>query len=239
MPERKSMRRIKECLRLHFDAGLSQQAISRSLRVSRSTVQDYLRRVSLHGKNWIELKSLTDEQLEEALFSTPNKLRSKRPEPQWELVHKDLLSKAYITLQVLWQEYMLVHPDGYSYPRFCVKYRTWAKRHKVYMHQRHTGGEKLFVDYSGKKPCIRDLQSGQDREVELFVMAWGASHYIYAEAQESQRLPDWIMGHRRGYEYFDCAPHIEVVDNRILTAKGVLGKAGVGTILLLLKASSS
>jgi transposase len=44
-------------------------------------------------------------------------------------------------------------------------------------------------------------------------MAWGASHYIYAEGQESQRLADWITGHRRGYEYFGCAPHIEVDDN--------------------------
>jgi DNA-binding transcriptional regulator LsrR (DeoR family) len=37
MPERKSMRRIKECLRLHFEGGLSQKAISRSLQVARST----------------------------------------------------------------------------------------------------------------------------------------------------------------------------------------------------------
>ena len=59
----------------------------------------------------------------------------------------------------------------------------------------------------------RLAHSGQDREVELLVMAWGASQYIYAEGQESQRLPDWIMGHRRGYEYFGCAPHIEVDDN--------------------------
>lgn len=213
MPERKSMRRIKECLRLHFEAGLSQQAVSRSLQVSRSTVQDYLRRVSHSGKSWIELKDLTDVQIESILFSTLKQSRKHRPEPQWEQVHKELYSKSYMTLQVLWQEYIRVHPDGYSYPRYCVHYRTWAKRLKVYMRQRHIGGEKLFVDYSGKKPCIRDLQSGQDREVELFVMAWGASQYLYAEAQESQRLPDWIMGHRRGYEYFDCAPHIEVDDN--------------------------
>jgi len=42
------------------------------------------------------------------------------------------------------------------------------------------------------------LTSGEDREVDLLVMAWGASQFIYAEGQESQRLPDWMMGHRRG-----------------------------------------
>jgi transposase len=136
-----------------------------------------------------------------------------RPLPDWEKVHNELHSKSYVTLQVLWQEYINVYPYGYSYQRFCFFYRQWAKRHKVYMRQRHIGGEKLFVDYSGKKPCIHDLHTGQKREVELLVMCWGVSQHTYMEAHESQSLPDWIMGHRRGYEYFGCAPHIEVDDN--------------------------
>jgi transposase len=39
-------------------------------------------------------------------------------------------------------------------------------------------------------------------------MAWGASHLIYAEAQDSQKLPDWTMGHVRAFEYFACAPWV-------------------------------
>jgi transposase len=213
MPERISMRRIKECLRLSNEAGLSRKSISQALKIARSTVGDYHQRFERSGKSWAELKDLPDEQVDGLLFPTPSVSAGERPQPDWEMVHKELYSKSYITLQVLWQEFIKTHPDGYSYPRFCVHYRTWAKRLKVYMRQRHIGGEKLFVDYSGKKPHIRDLHTGQDGEVDLLVMAWGASHYIYAEAQESQQLPDWIMGHRRGYEYFDCAPHIEIDDN--------------------------
>jgi transposase len=213
MPERKSMRRIKECLRLHIESRLSQQAISRSLQIARSTVQDYLRRAAGNKTSWVDLKDFSDDHLEALLFPGPTPSTKERALPDWDQVHKELHSKSYVTLQILWQEYIQTHPDGYSYTRFCVHYRTWAKRLKVYMRQRYIGGEKLFVDYSGKKPHIRDLCSGQDREVELLVMAWGASQYIYAEGQESQRLPDWIMGHRRGYEYFGCGPHIEVDDN--------------------------
>lgn len=212
MPERNSMRRIKECLRLHHESGLSQKAISRALQIARSTVWDYLKRAHESRRSWAELRELSDEQLESLLFATAFPI-CQRPLPDWERVHKELHSKSYITLQVLWQEYIATHPDGYSYPHFCTYYRDWAKRLNVYMRQRHIGGEKLFVDYSGKKPRIRDEQSGQDREAELLVMAWGASQYVYAEAHESQCLPDWIMGHRRGYEYFGCAPHIEVDDN--------------------------
>jgi transposase len=213
MPERKSMRRIKECLRLHFEAGLSQQAISRSLQIARSTVQDYLSRSAGSQKSWTDLKDISNEQLEALLFPNPPASVKEQTLPDWEQIHKEYHSKSYVTMLVLWQEYIQMHPGGYSYSRFCVYYRAWAKRHKVYMHQRYVGGEKLFVDYSGKKPHIRDLTSGEDREVDLLVMAWGASQFIYAEGQESQRLPDWMMGHRRGYEYFGCAPHIEVDDN--------------------------
>ena len=45
MPERKSMRRIKECLRLYYEAHQSQSAVARALGVARSTVWDYLQRV--------------------------------------------------------------------------------------------------------------------------------------------------------------------------------------------------
>jgi transposase len=207
------MRRVKECLRLHFESGLSQKAIARALIVARSTVWDYLQRVERCGMAWPQLRELSDEQLETFLFSGRTVKEPSRALPDWEQVHRELHSASYVTLRVLWQEYIATHPEGYSYTRYCVYYREWAKRLKVWQRQRHIGGEKLFVDYSGKKPRIRDMHSGQDREVELLVMAWGASQYIYAEAHESQALPDWIMGHRRGYEYFECAPHIEVPDN--------------------------
>lgn len=213
MPGRKSMRRIKECLRLLYDSGLSQQATARALGLARSTVWDYRRRAEGSGTGWDELGQLSDEQLEARLFRRPEVCESARPLPDWEVVHRELHSKSYVTLQVLWEEYTATHPEGYSYPRFCAYYRQWAIRHKVYMRQRHVGGKTLFVDYSGKKPSIRNPRTGEDEEVELLVMAWGASQRVYAEAQGSQQLPDWIMGHRRGYEYFGCAPHVEVPDN--------------------------
>jgi len=213
MPERKSMRRIKECYRLYFEVGLSQNAIARALKIGRATVWEYIQRIKRDESDWDELKTLPEDELELRLFTSQHQENDSRPLPDWEEVHKELHSQSYVTLQILWQEYIAKFPNGYSYQRFCFYYREWAKRYKVYMRQRHVAGEKLFVDYSGKKPRIRDLTTGKDREVELLVMSWGVSHYTYFEAHESQSLPDWIAGHCRGYEYFGCAPHIEVDDN--------------------------
>ena len=63
----------------------------------------------------------------------------------------------------------------------------------MYIRQQHVAGERLFVDYSGKKPCIVNRFTGDVRDVELFVICWGYSQYTYAEAQESQELKNWVI----------------------------------------------
>ena len=50
------------------------------------------------------------------------------------------------------------------------------------MRQVHRAGEKLFVDYSGKKPASSIRETGEVIEVELFVAVLGACNYTYAEA---------------------------------------------------------
>ena len=53
MPRPKvAMRRIKEVLRLKEGLGLSDTAVSRSVRIARSTVKEYLDRAAAAGLNW-------------------------------------------------------------------------------------------------------------------------------------------------------------------------------------------
>jgi len=40
----------------------------------------------------------------------------------------------------------------YQYSQFCELYRRHEKQVDVVMRQTHRAGEKLFVDYSGKRP---------------------------------------------------------------------------------------
>jgi transposase len=70
------------------------------------------------------------------------------------------------------------------------------------MRQVHRAGDKTFVDYSGKRPCIFDPKTGERIEVELFVAVLGASNLTFAEATQTQRGPDWIGSHTRAAAYF-------------------------------------
>jgi transposase len=56
------------------------------------------------------------------------------------------------------------------------------------MRQVHRAGEKVFIDYSGKKPQIWSPETGEAINVELFVAVLGASNYTFAEATRTQRL---------------------------------------------------
>ena len=80
------------------------------------------------------------------------------------------------------------------------------------MRQVHRAGEKTFIDFSGKRPMVVDPRTGEARRVELFVAVLGASSFTYAEATESQRLPDWVGAHIRMVEYF--GGHDHAVDPR-------------------------
>ena len=208
------MRRIKDCYRFHFENGLSQQQISKLLKIGRGTIQNYLKRLSESGLSYEATKDMTDTELDDKLFKCKVDLSLKiHPELDYKYLYTEL-KKPGVTRHLLWEEHKQQHPeDGYSYSQFCWYYREWYKGLKTFMRQEHKGGEKVFVDYSGKKPSLVDLTTGEIISVELFVMCWGASHYLYAEAHESQALENWIMSHVRGFEYFGKVAKIVTPDN--------------------------
>jgi transposase len=73
-----------------------------------------------------------------------------------------------VTLQLVWEEYRAVHPDGYSRSRFCELYRVWEGRLSPTMRQAHVAREKLFVDYAGTTIDVVDAATGEAHACQLF-----------------------------------------------------------------------
>src|SRR2546421_12537744 len=84
------MRRIKEVLRLKEGLGLSDTAVSRSVRIARSTVKEYLDRAAAAGLNWETVAELSEEELDRRLFAAGDPRHWGRPLPDWEAVRKGL-----------------------------------------------------------------------------------------------------------------------------------------------------
>src|SRR5277367_1111073 len=212
--ERIAMRQVRDVLRLKA-AGVSGNEIARRVGVAPSTVRLTLKRLAAAGLGWPLPVELIDAALEAQLFTAVGKKQGHRrlAEPDWATVHRELKRK-HVTLQILWDEYIQQHPDGYRYSRFCDLYRAWEGKLSVTMRQPHAGGEKLFVDYAGDRATVViDRLTGEVREAWIFVAVLGASNFTYAEATWTQGLGDWIGAHTRAFEAIGGATRLVVPDN--------------------------
>ena len=211
--KRVTMRKIREVLRLKFDLHLSDRDIGRSVRLGRTTVQNYVRRAQNAGLAWPISAELDDAQLEALLFRQAEvSLVDATAEPDWAHIDRELRRKG-VTRLLLWDEYRTQHPDGFRYATFNAHYRAWKGARGLSMRQVHRAGEKLFVDYAGVTLAITDPRTGVIHPGQVFVATLGASDYTYAEVTRTQSSDDWLSSHVRALNFFGGVPQIIVPDN--------------------------
>ncbi len=122
------------------------------------------------------------------------------------------LKRTGVTLQLLWKEYSESHTDYYGYSQFCHHYYHWRKATKVSMHMEHKAGDKLFVDFTGKKLSIVDPKTGEKQELEIFVSVLGSSQLSYIEAVPSQKKADWVAVNQSALRFYKGVPAAIVPD---------------------------
>jgi len=213
MPAKRSaMRKIKEVLRLKFEARLSHERIAAATGVSKGAVSNYVQRAIQKSLGWPLPENLDEAALERLLF--PQVLqREQYTHADYAYVHQELKRKG-VTLQLLWEEYHAAHGErAYQYSQFCWHYQSFRDSLARSMRQTHRAGEKLFIDYSGDTVPVINAATGEIVAAEIFIASMGASKYTYAEATWTQSLPDWIASHIRMFEYLGCVPDILTPDN--------------------------
>lgn len=206
------MRKIKDVLRLKYEARLSHEKIAVATGLSKGAVTNAVRRAAQKGLSWPLSAELTDSRLEAMLYAQAAP-RSGYAPPDYAQIHQELKRKG-VTLQLLWEEYEAAHGEqAYRYSQFCALYHAYRKTLARSMRQVHRAGEKVFIDYSGDTVGVIDAKSGEIRAAEIFVATLGASKYAYAEATWTQTLPDWIGSNIRMLEFFGAVPSLWVPDN--------------------------
>ena len=204
-----TMRTVKEIIRL-FNSGLSNRKIALSVNVSPTTVSFYVNRFKSSGATYDAFISLTDEEIKALFLLEVSK--PLRPLPDMEYIRSELKRKG-VTLYLLWEEYIRDNPGGYRYSQFAYHYGEFKKILNPVMRFNHKMGEKVFVDFSGYKPKIKNPLTGEITEAELFVGVLGASSYTFAYAVLGQTLENWISCHIRMFEFFGGIPSGVVPDN--------------------------
>ncbi len=177
MPAKRSaMRKIKDVLRLKFEAKLSHERIAAATGISKGAVSNYVQRALQKGLGGPLPAELDEGQLEGLLFRQ-NAPREHYAAPDFAHVHQELKRKG-VTLQLLWEEYCAAHGErAYRYSQYCEHYHRYRGSLARSMRQVHRAGEKLFIDYSGDTAAVIDMATGEVRAAQIFVAVMGASKY--------------------------------------------------------------
>lgn len=206
------MRPLRELFILHFEQGLSQRQIARSLGVVRSTVERTLARFVGAGLTWPLSPTLSNSELEQALYRhRAHRVAAQvlaRPNYAAALVE---LSRKGVTRQQLWKEYRALHADGIGYSVYCDELAAFASERDVAYRHDHQPGLRGYFDFAGSKLAYRG--DGQTLAAHIFVATLGYSGAIFAYAYPDETAPRWLDGQARAFVFFGGVPQLWVPDN--------------------------
>ncbi|BBE18626.1 mobile element protein [Aquipluma nitroreducens] len=208
------MSKIRKAIKLHC-SGKSKLFISQYLSLSRNTVKKYISLFEVQGLTIEEINQKTDLELETLFSHPPEESISPRLQKLYEFFpHMEReLKRVGVTGQCMWEEYIKKYPGGYQSSQFREHYKLWSQKVNPVMHMNHKAGDKMFVDYAGKKLSVVEKDTGEVSEVEFFVAVLGASQYTYAEATASQKKEDFVVSVENAMRFFEGVPAAIVPDN--------------------------
>src|SRR5690606_2167969 len=85
-----------------------------------------------------------------------------------------------VNRQLLWEEYCQDTTNPYSYAQFCHHLQQYKKGSRPSMHLEHHPGEKLYIDFAGKRLSYVDRETGEVIPVQVFVACLPYSDYCFA-----------------------------------------------------------
>jgi transposase len=206
------MSKVKHILRL-LDGGDSKRSISNRVRVSRKTVDKYEQIFEQHPLSYKELLKLSDKELYSII--APPAIHKPSHEELYNLFPslEGELKKVGVSKLLLWEKYKDEFPCGVQYSQFCEHFRRYLKSQNLSYVFEHKAGDKLMVDFAGKKLHLTDIDTGELIEVEFFVGILPCSGLTYAQAVRSQQSADFLSCLVCCLEYIGGVPAAIVTDN--------------------------
>jgi transposase len=215
-PKTKPMSQIKEIYRLH-NKGNTIKGIARLCGISKNTVRKYLALLAEQNMSLEAVLTIPDPVLEHQLLNPSGHDQNALSRFEHLLDQADYfeqeLKRTGVNKWLLWKEYRQQNTTGYSYSQFCFHLQEIDKMRKLSMTQSHPPGDKLFIDFAGKKMEWIDRNTGEVHKVEAFAATLGYSKYSYLEAVASQKVGDFLMALTRCIHFLGGVPAAIVPDN--------------------------
>lgn len=209
----KTMRQIKEMLRLCVCCKMTLRQSGRATRTNHRIVGRNLRKYLSLGLTWAEFEKKSDGEIQR-LFRKKQPVDSRYHDLEQMFPYMETeLGRTGVTLKTLWEEYKEGRFFAYEYSQYCHHFQAWQNTRDVRMHIEHKAGDKLFVDFAGDKLQITNRETGMKEDVEVFVAVLGWSQLTYVEAAMSQKTQEWVRLNANALGYYGGAPAAIVPDN--------------------------
>ena len=111
------------------------------------------------------------------------------------------LKKRGVTKQMVYAWYVSQCSNGFEHTAFLERLNAYMGMSKPSMRVPNKVGDKLFIDFTGKKLQVVDKQTGEVQEVEVFVAILGCSQLTYVTAVPSQKKEDFILACQRALHF--------------------------------------
>lgn len=196
--------------------GKSNREIARELHLARDTVNGYVKQLIFINKSHKQLLDCDNQELASLLLNESSIV--KKDHRYDDLMHLlpslcDELNKAKVTRMVLYEEYRLRRPDGYSYTQFCEHISRFLETRKAVMHFNHEPGAVMMFDFAGDKLPLVDKETGEITKCPVLVCTLPFSAYVYAEALPSANRQYLLKALNNALEYFGGVPQSVKTDN--------------------------
>lgn len=212
------MQKIRQIL-LFLDRGYSQRSIEKETGVNRRTIAVYLQRFKESGYTPSELLKRDDIALKELLEKSKPQVATAPLDPRHAILEslyphfEKELQRVGVTRYLLWQEYIVEHPTGFGYSRFCELLQNYTKKNGATMHFEHEPGTELQVDFAGDPLYYYDQSSGEAIKCPVFVAVLPFSGYTFVEALPNASLPQVLRALNNTLSYFGGVPKRVKSDN--------------------------
>ncbi len=217
------MVKIRQIVRLYAD-GYGSKFISKTTGVARNTVKKYLLQFVEQRLTVERIEAMSDAQMARVfLIQNPKPVNSRHAD--LEALLPELAArfkKRGVTKQMVYEDYIHRCPEGYKHSAFLERLNAYLGLSKPSMRMPHKAGDKLFIDFTGKKLQITDKETGEIVDVEVFVAILGCSQLTYVTAVASQQKEDFIKACERALHFYGGVPQAIVPDN----LKSAVKKAG-------------
>ena len=209
----------KKVLLLHFTQGLSGRSIAEVTGVSKSAINEFLKRFRESKELYYPLpEDVTNETIAALLYKKAgNPSADLYRDFNIEDVHRELTRKGE-TLKHLWKKYnvtgTVAGKKPLSYRQFCRRYANWLDSTKITFHIQRYPGVNTELDYAGKTLVLRDRRDPKKlTTVTIFVAALSFSDYFYAEGMVTCDISNWIRVNNNAISYFGGITQTVTPDN--------------------------